>query len=101
MQIDSFNNQRIAFPVSYRVAEPALVLSGSMRVTKRDNARIIDHFNEDHYIIIGLHYLVHVVVENIIHRRTTGAAKADNAAPLMRVPLGHHCPKIVPDSRVE
>ena len=51
-----------------------------MFVTDWNNSRIIDHFDEYHHIVIGLNNLVHIVVENIVHWRATGAAKADNAA---------------------
>ena len=37
------------------------------------------HLYHDHDIVFRLHDLVHIVVENIIHRRPTGATESDYA----------------------
>ena len=63
------------------------MLSGSVRVGERNNARVVHHLNEDHHIARSLHNLVHIVVQHIVHRRATGAAKAYETAFAQRSTL--------------
>ena len=80
-----FNHQRRAFVPPHAIAEPLLdrariVLRVSLAGDDRNDARIVNHLDEDHRMTRRLHDLVRVVVQHVVHHRPARIAEADNAA---------------------
>src|SRR5688572_5451132 len=72
VEVGRLNDQGIAFPPPDRVAKPIPDAIGPMRrPVEMDDSHVVNHLGEDHDVILGLHHLLHVVVEvGRQHRRT-------------------------------
>ena len=88
VQVDRLDNEGVAVPVRHRIAEPGRKFRRPAPAADGDDAGVMHHFHQNHQVIVGLHNLVQVVVQHVVHHRPAGAAKADDAALAERAALG-------------
>src|SRR5689334_12142557 len=79
-EIGGVDDQRVTFPMANGIAEPLANIRWRMRAVDADNANVVDHLNENQYVIRSLHDLIVVVVEHRKHRRSGRGAETDEAA---------------------
>jgi len=63
VEIRRLDDEGIALPAGNRVAEPLAQAVGPVGVLERDDPDVVDHLGEDHHVVLGLHHLLHVVIE--------------------------------------
>src|SRR5262245_34429950 len=69
VEVDGFDDQRVALPMTPRIAEPLADALRSVRpAVEWDDARFVDHLHLNHDVVRGLMNLVEVVVEIGNHR---------------------------------
>ncbi len=91
-EVRRVHDQGIAFPVADRVAHPLADLLRRMLAVQRDDAGVVDHLDENHHVVPGLHDALQVVVKNGERRRTRRGAESQETPlaerPLFRVVVG-------------
>ena len=86
MEVGGVDDERVALPLADRVAEPEpLIRRWVLRIHAHD-ACVVDHLDEDHHVVLGLHDALEVVVE----ARKVGAAPVNPSRQrsLMRATRG-------------
>jgi hypothetical protein len=70
VEVGRLDHQRVAFPVSSRVAEPRAHVGRRVRPTVGGNhADFVEHLDQDHDRALALHDLIRRVVSGRHHRR--------------------------------
>jgi hypothetical protein len=84
IEVRRLDDEGIAVPAAPRVAEPLADAVAQVRPSvERDDARVVNHLDEDGYVLFRLHNLVVVVVEAGKHR----AGHPARNAPIVRAAI--------------
>ena len=76
-EIGRVDDERFPFPLTHRIPHPAADILGKMLRIHPDDARVVNHFAEDHNRVWSLHDLMQIVIEIVRQcRRAGGGAEA-------------------------